>query len=252
MSSRIKDSKVDIKTNELDEFFSKRASKYYSDGEVISMLYQDKQPLLANERHNHETKKIIEFMRLDESKVVLDIGCGVGRWAAELRGKIGRYVGVEKSDALLNIAKERFSGVTSYSFENLSAGDCNVEKFGASFKFDIILIAGVLHYLNDDECIQTLKNINELISQHGVVVIRVPVGLNLRLTLNSIWSEELESEYSAIYRTEDEYRAFFMAYLYKSPITENAFSTEYDAPLFESQYDNRSETRQHLFVLRKC
>jgi len=75
----------------------------------------------------------------------LDVGCGEGRWRAELRRLRPRlrYVGVEPSD----YAVERFGrrrGIVRADFGDLAQLDLGGP-------FDLVVCADVLHYLDDEE-----------------------------------------------------------------------------------------------------
>lgn len=75
----------------------------------------------------------------------LDVGCGEGRWLAELRRLRPRlrYVGVEPSEyAVTRFGRRR--GIVRGAFGELG-------KLDLGGPFDLVVCADVLHYLEDDE-----------------------------------------------------------------------------------------------------
>jgi SAM-dependent methyltransferase len=75
----------------------------------------------------------------------LDVGCGEGRWRAELRRLRPRlrYVGVEPSEyAVARFGRRR--GLVRGGFAELST-------LGLGGPFDLVVCADVLHYLADEE-----------------------------------------------------------------------------------------------------
>lgn len=60
-------------------------------------------------------------------------------------------------------------------------------------------------YINDAELEQAFKLIPELMSDHAVILLQESMGLNQRLTLDRISSDALQTAYSAICRTNEEY-----------------------------------------------
>ena len=80
----------------------------------------------------------------------------------------------------------------------------------------------------------------------GLVCVRLPIGLDERLTLKDFYSEELQSDYNAIYRTRDEMMKLFDDTLLADGfrITDEGFM--FDAP----ELNNRKETTQYYILER--
>ena len=60
-------------------------------------------------------------------------------------------------------------------------------------------------YLNDDDVIAVLKTINQITEPNGQICFIESMSDKERLTLKDIYSEELKQNYSAIYRSVDEF-----------------------------------------------
>lgn len=241
---RIYDNKTNIDESSIKQFFIDRANKYDDQRPAISMLYQDKNPSLAEKRDFEEKKLLLPLIAPSLEDKVLDIGCGIGRWADVLSPNVSYYHGIDMMKELIDIAQKRCFDFKNRSFQTLPAQDVSPSTLNTSFSFNIIMIAGVLHYINDEDVEKILSNINKCAALKTKIVIRGPFALEKRLTLNKIWSDELEHEYSAIYRTIDEMHELFKKHL-------SDFSVIKDSPLFPSELNNRKETEQHFFILQK-
>lgn len=102
-------------------------------------------------------------------------------------------------------------------------------------------------YLNDRELADTLEQVETISQERTVICIREPLGISKRLTLKDFFSEELEDNYNAIYRTRQELRKFIdRAFLQKGFIvSQEGFLFEEDA------LNNRKETAQYFYMLER-
>lgn len=246
MSERIVGTKVRINEEAVTRFFEDRAARYSDEHPVVSVLYQDANPALAESRDLHEKSVALPLLNLSPSDRVLDIGCGIGRWADALIGKVAKYHGTDLIDHLVTIAQERFKDQPGFSFQALRAQDVRAAQLTSPPPYDVVIVAGLFPYINDADCQSILANAAECCSESARMFIREPVGIEKRLTLDRIWSEDLKHEYSAIYRTADEFITFFDAALAPA-----GFVLTKQAPLLPPELTNRKETTQHYFVLER-
>lgn len=242
--SKVKKKIVEIDESAVKNFFISRAVKYDPAHPEVSMLYQDSNPALAEERDQEEKNIILPLINLQAVDKVLDVGCGIGRWAEIFAPLVARYVGTDVMLELIEIAEQRNKEFPNVAFKVIAAQDFSLKKLGAESPFSVIIVAGVLHYMNDESVAAVLRNIGECADHRARIIIRGPIALEERLTLNNVWSEELQHEYSAIYRTRGEFLDLFAKFLFDFEITA-------DQPLFPSRLNNRKETMQHLFLLEK-
>jgi SAM-dependent methyltransferase len=89
--------------------------------------------------------RLVEHAGAKAGDVVLDVGCGGGRTSAQMAGVVGaagRILGIDVSDAILDVAKRRFAGLENLSFEQgdaehmtlpAQAFDLIVSRFGIMF-----------------------------------------------------------------------------------------------------------------------
>lgn len=114
--TRVAKKAVVIDYNHTLSFFNNRADKYLERNPYAVTMYQDDNPDLVRERNAAEVERLIPFLKLDYSSKVLDLACGVGRWADAVRGKALSYTGIDFSSELIKIAKSRCGTDSGCSF----------------------------------------------------------------------------------------------------------------------------------------
>ena len=205
MMARLYGIKENIDKDYVKDFFDKRAEKTVESLMTITS-FQDKENL--DKRQEEESKIILENIDLTGKKI-LEIGCGIGRWAELFHDKCDTYLGLDFAKNLIEIAKEHYNYENCY-FQVMSAVDIKIDELLVKPPFDVIFIAGVLVFLNDDDIPQMINQINKLIDNEKTIYIRETISvMDTRLTLKDFYSENLESDYSAIYRTKNELLNFF-------------------------------------------
>ena len=165
-------------------------------------------PEIALQRDKQAKEKIERFLDIRKNMSVLDLGCGVGRWGEFFCPKVARYIGIDGSTKMIERAKENLS---KFNNKELLVGNLRrieneiIALHDEIQQYDIVFICGVLMYLNDSEVIAVLKQLPALINNGRQVCFIESMSQNTRLTLKDIYSEELKQNYSAIYRTEEEF-----------------------------------------------
>lgn len=104
---RITEEIIDIDYNETKRFFGKRADKFSADNPYSVTMYQDRNKELVRERNRKETEKLLPLLKLNADSRVLDVACGIGRWADAMPDDIEEYCGVDFSGELVEIARQR-------------------------------------------------------------------------------------------------------------------------------------------------
>ena len=98
MGNRVRAKSIDIDSGETKKFFDSRTKMKFPYLYNYTN-YQDKHPELVLQRDSHEKRKILPILGITKGKRVLDIGCGVGRWADSVLSNGGIYLGVDYSEA---------------------------------------------------------------------------------------------------------------------------------------------------------
>lgn len=245
---RIKEKIVDINYEETRKFFSSRAKKYKNENPYSVTMYQDNNALLVEQRNKAEQEKILPLLDINENSKIIDIGCGIGRWTEAIKQNINLYFGIDFSADLIKIARER-NCRQNVTFDVVSATDIlKYEGLNKIIPFNIIIISGVLLYLNDEDVRKVISSLEHISTKDTIIYIREPIGIENRLTLKEVFSEELNDYYNAIYRTEEEYIEIFNQCLKPSE-----FEVINKGFLFDeiSNLNNRKETSQFYFILKK-
>lgn len=203
--ARLYGEEENISSEKIKEFFNERANKKVD--HLLSITeYQDAKNV--EERHEKESEILLNELDLKD-KVILEIGCGIGRWAEVFHDKCKSYNGIDYSENLIEIANENYN-YSNCHFQYMSAVDISRDALTIKEPFDIVVITGVLLYINDEDIKKISEIISKLIHEDSVIFIKEPLSnMDTRLTLKDFYSEELENEYNAIYRTPEELLSLF-------------------------------------------
>lgn len=239
---------IQIDYEKTKEFFINRAKKRGQVSDLSLTMYQDKNPELAQQRDLDEKIIITPLLEFNKNTKILDIGCGIGRWASVFKGKINGYLGLDFSEELLQIAKSMYADSPEIHFQKMSATEINPEKFLIQKPFDLIIISGLLIYLNDSDIKRLIKIVIKLSKEGTIIYLREPISLlTERKILINHFSEDLNSYYNAIYRTQNELEDLIIR-----PLINNGFFLKNKDFLFHSDLLNtKKDTKQYFFILKK-
>lgn len=202
--SRIYGNIEEVDSEKIKKFFNNRAKKD-EEALLVKTEFSDKENV--EKRHKEESELLLNKIDF-ENKKILEIGCGTGRWAEVFHDKCDSYLGIDYSEDLIEIAKENYN-YDNCHFQVLSASQLDTVDLLVSAPFDIVIITGVLIYFNDDTIKKMIKDLNSLCASNKTIYIRETLSfLETRLTLKDFFSENLEADYNAIYRTDDEFLDF--------------------------------------------
>jgi len=130
----------------------------------------------------NERKKIVfDFINGMEPKTiskVLDLGCGSGRYLAELYAMGFECCGADVSEEMLTMARKNLP--PSADVKLIHADCCSVPL--EDHQLDLIICAGVLEYLSCD--MDALREMRRLIRPSGFVILTFPNLYKLRNLLN--------------------------------------------------------------------
>lgn len=246
--ARIYKDKTKIDNNKIFDFFEDRGKRAKSQeiNNINAVLYQDDNPQLAKDRDEHEKSLITPLLKVDSHSRILDVACGIGRWADILLDDAAYYCGVDFSESLIEIAESRFTNNKNADFRVLACQNLSLKALDTSSKFNVAISAGLLIYLNDEDIHQYFSGLVECLDNNARLYIREPIATQTRLTLSDHYSDELKHDYHVIYRTEDEMNEFF------SLITKKGFKlTQTDWLYDDEELNNRQETRQKYWIFSR-
>jgi len=110
-----------------------------------------------------DIKPLLKYIK--ENDKVLDLGCGNGRLYQILKEKQGRYVGLDLSEELIKITKEK------YPEAEFLVGDMKKLPFGAD-NFDIIFCIAAFHHLKTaEERLQSLREMKRVLKPGGKIIL---------------------------------------------------------------------------------
>ena len=96
MSNRIYGTRTDINEQEVRDFYNKRAALASSMKNPLSAVVNGEQnPEQADTRSRYDREYIVPRLDLTQNSAVLDIGCGMGRFAEMVLPLCGRYLGAD-------------------------------------------------------------------------------------------------------------------------------------------------------------
>lgn len=231
MQTRVYTDKINIDNNSTKEFWQKRANNINNLQTVL--LGSDNTGSEQNIRNENEKRIVEKIIEKIQNPGILDIGCGIGRWAENLQNKFEYYVGVDFSEGFINYASKKFTNFSNVKFYNNSI--LNLDKDILTSRFNLIICTGVLMYINDEN----ISNIFKAFRQVSPEYLYIQESISLmkgRLTLN-----KFESKDCAIYRTKQEYEEYFKT---------NAFNIIKTDLLLDNKSGAREETNAQYWILK--
>lgn len=249
--NRIYADNVNIDELSIKTFYTRRAKeKLEIDVDAPVVLCGDKDKSKIEKWTNFEVKNRLPILKLDENSNVLEVGCGTGRISKFIIPCINKYVGIDYVKEFIDIIQERtdINKKENTYFLNASLQDLTKDfsEIPIKDKFNRLVISGgVFMYVNDKDLQESIAKIIEVLDDNSIVYISEPVAIKERLTLNKFYLDDLNSEYSAIYRTLDEYNFLFDGFL------KNGFKLKISEEFFYEDIKLQKETKQWLFVLEK-
>ena len=248
--TRITATKTDIDSESIKELYAERAiSRAGVDVDAPVVLASDSDPEHIREWNEHEVKTWLPQLKLDQNSRVLELGFGTGRIAKYIIEQAGQYVGIDYVEAFVDTVKNWADIHAAYGTEPVFLTGSFQELTDGSLELPIktfnrfVISGGVFMYINDEELKKGIPNLVKLFDKDSVIYISEPVALTERLTLKRFFSESMQSEYSAIYRTQEEYRELF------KPFFEEGFQMKVSREFFDEDIKGQKETRQWMFIL---
>ena len=213
MAERVYGEKVNIDTVNTISFYNQRAKTIKNrDQEYTTVLLGDRDPEYAVKWDEYEKGFVLPKIMLNRNKVVLDLGCGMGRLADAVSDKVKEYYGVDFSSEMIAVAKQNVRNNNCH-FYTMSIVDALSDPKITARKYDLVLMTGVSMYINEDELKESYRLLRNLVNKDSLFYFEESVGKIERLTLNHIWSEDLQDYYGAIYRTREEYKSLIDEYI---------------------------------------
>lgn len=133
--------------------------------------------------------RTLECSGVKSCESLLELGCGGGFSAVYLDGFYKKYTGIDYSDSLITYAREK------HNFKNIVYINENIKTFSPDEKYDVILMIGVLHHIDDVD--EALKRIIKWLNPGGVLVTNEPHRSNLLITFARETRKIIDKNYSS-------------------------------------------------------
>ncbi len=249
-NTRIYGEYVDIDINQVKTLYSNRAKTHravHVDAPVV--LSSDAEIENIRRWTEEELKRWFPLFNIDENCSVFEIGFGTGRMTKYITDIAKMYVGIdyvkEFRDTVLK--REDITKKESTEFYTTSLVQFvqqNQKKYEKRFN-RVFISGGVFMYINDPDLHQTIRNLITLLEDSCLIYISDPIAIKERLTLDTFYSDTIQDNYSAIYRTEEEYMDFFQ------PLIDAGFQVKISQEFFEHDIKKMEETKQWIFILER-
>ena len=169
----------------------------------ISNLSYDKK---FSEEKSHSEKDIITNLLNSKNKKFnscIEIGAGTCQWSYILSKISKSLLATDTSKGMIELGQKYLSD--NYPKINIKffIGDICKEIKPINSPYDLVFISGLILYLNQNQFSKMLKFINNHTTNNATLILREPVGINKEYVLENVYSEELKTNYSAVYRTEN-------------------------------------------------
>lgn len=129
----------------------------------VKSFFNETQNLMFDEKSAElEQHAVIEIIKGIPNKRILDLGCGDGRYS-DVIGTYEYYQGVDFADSFIDTCKNRAE-------KNFICAD--ISNFATDQKFNIILLIGVITYLEDEDVRKLARNIKSMMLDDAVLILR--------------------------------------------------------------------------------
>lgn len=186
----------------MNDFWENQSLKKHSFIHSVSNLSIDKN--FSKEKSNNEMKKIKDLLFIDNRKYssCIEIGAGSCQWTYILSNISKKVLATDTSKGMLDIGKEHIVNKNPKNKIDFFYGDICDKENPPNSPYDLVFISGLILYLSQNQFSRLIKFISMNTKSSSIIILREPVGINKEFVLNDVFSKELKTNYSAIYRTE--------------------------------------------------
>ena len=227
---------------------SKKSETIHVDAPTV--LSSDKNPEHINIWTEREVEHCLPYLKLDKGEsVLLELGFGTGRMTRYIAPQVKQYVGIDYVQEFSDIVGHRtdMDFQDSMQFLTMSFQEfleqrkiLNMPEFNRFF-----VSGGVFMYINDRELEYCMEQLADCLQEKALLYLSEPIAREERLTLKQFYSDAMAEEYSAIYRTDQEYQKLFEIFY------QRGFQLKVSEPLFDVDIKGRKETVQWVYVLER-
>ncbi|MFH0825536.1 MAG: class I SAM-dependent methyltransferase [Pseudomonadota bacterium] len=163
----------------IDDFFAART--FISDRKIATRFHD-------SDAHVYDLKFIRPHLR--PGMTVLDLGTGSGILAHESSGIAGRVIAVDKFSEFFD---------PTYKASNIEFVKSDVLEFSYPEQFDLVLLFGVVTYLDYEQSERLYDSVNRLLKDGGTLLAKHGCGVEEDVFVDG-FSEHFQSHYVALYK----------------------------------------------------
>ncbi len=186
----------------MNNFWENQSLKKYSFIHSASNLSNDKK--FSKEKSKNEMKRIQDllFSQNRTYSSCLEIGAGSCQWTYILAKISKKVLATDTCKGMLDIGIEYTIKKKIRNKIDFFYGDICEKKYPQNSPYDLVFISGLILYLSQNQFSKLIKFISMNTKTCSTLVLREPVGINKEYILDNVYSSELKTNYSAIYRTK--------------------------------------------------
>ena len=187
----------------------------------------------------YEKKRLESIIKYNPKWNLVDLGGGVGLWSEYFSKHINKVTLVEREEKFIELAKQKINN------KNIEIIHSDVVDFNTKENsFDVVFISGVTLYLDDEYLLLLMNKVKNYLKPNGIFIHRDAYGINQKFLLDSKKSKNLKLDYSAVYRTRQEYDDVF--------INKNNFEKVFDEDMYpeETKLNVRKETKLRIAIYK--
>jgi len=228
----------------MNHFWENQSIKKFSFIHSASNLSNDKK--FSKEKSITEMKRIQDLL-FSENRTFnscIEIGAGSCQWTHILSNISKKVLVTDTCKGMLDIGKEYIIKKKLKNKIDFFYGDIFEKKNPLNSPYDLVFISGLILYLSQNQFSKLIKFISMNTKSSSTLILREPVGIDKEFVLDNVYSKELKTNYSAVYRTEKEIIDSFKL---------NNFFVEKSEWLHpdNSKFNKWEETRLRLISLRR-
>lgn len=227
----------DINTNRVELFWKRRSAEFKSSSlESVTNF----EVTNVAERMELEKKAVFGLVDFKSDWRVLDLGAGNGVWSAMIAPLVNEIIAVEYMNAFIEKGKDILK---RGGFNNVRYIHARAEDFVSEEVYDLVYTSGLLLYMNDCDLMRILQNMSYL-NSGGYVLLRESTAVDSRYVVDNEYSVRLKQDYSAVYRTREEFENIFNAHGFRLLCDSDVFPKD-------SPYDKFKETKLRVYLFVK-
>lgn len=230
----------DIDTDYIKTFWEQRAKEHELNEGLVNL--EDDVEMLAL-KIREEEKKLLPLIDV-KGKTIIDLGSGYGQWAFKFIDRGAKFVTCV--DYVDDMCEKGRAIAKRDNIKNIEFVSTPVQKFCSDTKYDIVFLSALCIHLNDTDFHRVLDNISVYTEEGSLVILRETTGVPDRISFDKEWSERLQTYYSGVYRTKEEFVELFRDIGFKLMFDDNMYPDGHPLNRFP-----KTRLRIYKFVRKK-